>query len=267
MAKRRFRFKKLINFKKWFTAISKIWMSVVPTLAVVAAFTGLFFAVKNGVYADQGLLVRQTIVEPRELAGDEAIHKISKQVIGKNILVVDLKEIEGKLENNPTIQNVSVERQLPSTIRIRVDSRKPMALIQLAPGSKYGLVTQDGMIIDVFDRPKDPYVVIEAFQGKLHQVKIGLRIDDKGFTEVIHFLKAYWDHAISFQEPLHKVMIDKYDNITIMPIEGPEIRLGRKPMDKIGYLDKIVQLLNQQDRQEIEYVNLQFDNMIIKRRG
>ena len=63
------------------------------------------------------------------------------------------------------------------------------------------------------------------------------------------------------------LMLDKFGNMSIRPIDGPEIRLGRKPMDKLEFLDKIVQLLNQQNRRDIEYVDLQFDNMIVKRRG
>ena len=242
-------------------------LHVAPVVAVIGILAGVFFGVRGAPYADPGLMIRQVYVQPRQALSDDKNKKLVEQLVGRHIFNVNLHTIAEKLERDPSIQNVTVQKRFPNAIEVNIHSRKPLALIRFSPDGFYGLVTDDGMIIDLYHKPVDSYVVIEAYYFKSKSLAVGYHIEDKGFFELIHFLEAYWKHSISLQEPLSRVTLDRFGNVTIIPGTGPEIRLGRKPMDKLPHLDKIMQLLDQDGREEIDYVDLQFDNMVVKRKG
>ncbi|MFH1066728.1 MAG: FtsQ-type POTRA domain-containing protein, partial [bacterium] len=60
---------------------------------------------------------------------------------GQNLIALDLDCVRARLLRIPYIDHVSVERRLPDTLRIIVDERQPIALLQ--PKSRDGyLLTQ-----------------------------------------------------------------------------------------------------------------------------
>ena len=71
---------------------------------------------------------------------------------------------------------------------------------------------------------------------------------------------------LSHFEVLTRIGIDHLGNVSIILGNGPQIRLGRRPMDSLKSLEKTIPLLKSEERSKIEYVDLQYDNVIVKRK-
>ena len=128
-------------------------------------------------------------------------------------------------------------------------------------------MSDDGMILDVIKGKSEAFIIFEAYQMGLTKPRVGVRIQSVGWNEAVAFVREYWRHPLAEKETLTRVMIDKIGNVTVRLGAGPSIRIGRDPAERIGALAKIIPLLNQGDRSKIQYIDLQYDDVIIKRKG
>lgn len=237
-----------------------------PLLLVTGSFCGLFLGVRHLLYADPQLSVKEIVVSPAPALSTGRRQDLDTKLMGKNILKVDLKKIAAELQANPEIQSAKVERQMPSTLQIEVVSRKPVAFVQFVSSGLYGAVSEDGMILDTVKARDNSLVVIEAYGMGLKEPQIGYQIRNRGFTEAVKFLHAFWDHPLSKREVLTRVSLDHLGQVSITLGAGPDIRLGRRASTRIPTLEKIMYLLEGGDRDKIQYIDLQFDNVIVKRK-
>ena len=87
------------------------------------------------------VLARSSVFEVREIrvAGNnslprEKIISVSGINPGENIFKLDLKSSAEKIKSIPFIKSVEMSRKLPSAVEIRVEERKPLALLPVEGG-------------------------------------------------------------------------------------------------------------------------------------
>lgn len=249
-------------FKFFFKAA---WKCLPLVLAVVFA-GGLFFGVRTALYADPRLSIKEVTVYPPFALSRGRRQDLETGVLGRNILQVDLKKLAANLQTNPEVQSAQVSRNFPSSLSVHIKTRRPMALIQFSPRGDFGLVSEDGMILDVMKEPSPSFVSIKAYSMGITAPSAGRRIKSSALDETAKFLNTYARHPVSKRESLSGISVDQHGNVSITLGEGPDIRLGRRPSERIATLDKMMYLLEGDGRAQIEYVDLQYDNVIVKRK-
>ncbi|MCL6610776.1 MAG: FtsQ-type POTRA domain-containing protein [Peptococcaceae bacterium] len=102
------------------------------------------------------VLARSPVFEVREIrvAGNssltpETIISASGINQGENIFKLDLKSSAGKLKSIPLVKSVEMARRLPSTVEIKVEERKPRALLPVGDG--FIQVDEDGVCLQKGD--------------------------------------------------------------------------------------------------------------------
>jgi hypothetical protein len=93
-----------------------------------------------------------------------------------------------------------------------------------------------------------------------------MSLHPRGFQEALKFLEIFWAHEMSKRETVTKISLDRLGNVTVTLGSGPELRLGRRPEERMAALEKITPLLESGERSAVEYIDLQFDNVIVKRK-
>ena len=115
-----------------------LWNGVRDVRAKLLAMTG-----------NQGLVVKKVLVEGQNRTGrDELIH-ILEDYQGQNILGVDIGVVRSRLERLPWIKDVSIARELPATLRIRLVEQVPVA--RWYDGARQVLVSEDGDVLRIAD--------------------------------------------------------------------------------------------------------------------
>ncbi|MBI3306683.1 MAG: FtsQ-type POTRA domain-containing protein [Candidatus Omnitrophica bacterium] len=246
--------------------IRSLSLKSAPWLLVLFFASGLFLGVRHLLYADAALNIQKVTVDPSTSISIPTRANLESQLLGKNILQVNLKSVARRLETNPEIQRAHVFRSLPAEVKIEVEKREPIALIQFFPRSSVGLISSDGVILDVFPKTDGTYVLIEAFATNLKEPKIGMQFHNEGFGQAVKFIRAFWGHQLARRETITKIQLDHLGNVTITLGNGPAVKLGRSPVERLGEMEKIVHLLDGEGRDAIEYIDLQFDNVIVKRK-
>ncbi|MBI3317202.1 MAG: FtsQ-type POTRA domain-containing protein [Candidatus Omnitrophica bacterium] len=248
-------------------AASKLLWRVLPLAVILNLAVFVLIGIKGGLYADSGLLVHRLEVRPPEALSQETIQRLEKRLFGKNILRVNLSSLAEELEKDPEILKAELSRHFPSQIQIKVSRRFPVASIRFSPKGNWGLISEDGMILSVLEKPDASLCLVEAFTLGKKEPRVGEKIKSHGFQEAMTFLKAFWENPLSTQEALTKIGLDSGGHVTIMLGAGPQIRLGRKPLDHLEAFQKIAYLLESDERYKIDYIDLQFENIIVKRKG
>ena len=239
---------------------------VLPMVAVFLAVGGIFLGVRDALYADPNLNIQKITVQPADSLTVPQRSHIETRLMGKNILQADVRKISVELEKDPRIQSARLVKNLPAGVTVEVMRRKAVACIRFTPNGSCGLVSEDGVILDIVTDKNVPGLLIEAFETGVREPGIGKQVDARGFNEAVQFMNDYQDHELSHYEPLSRVSLDHLGNVAIMLGTGPQIRMGRTPSEAIKSLEKIVPLLKGEDRSKIEYIDLQFDNVIVKRK-
>lgn len=268
MSRKKFKIKKIISFSaKGFARALDSFFQYAPWVTFTLATVAVFWGVRSLLYADPGLQVSRVLVQPEGVIDERTLDQLSHKIKGRNILSVDLNRIENELGRNPVIQSVEVRRQFPSQIHISVKDRKPVGLLKWNESGPYGVLAEDGAIVDIYPQKASPMVVIEAYALGFKKVSVGQKPSHEALSECIRFIQAYEESSYPSQETLSKILIDKHKNIAIVLGDGPAIRLGRRPADRIHQLEKAFPILKNGDRLSIEYVDLQFEDMVVKRKS
>lgn len=226
----------------------------------------MFFGVREALYADSTLSIGRIVVEPADALSAARRKELDERFLGKNILRVNLEKIARELEANPEIRTARVTRRMPALLKIQIEARKPVALIRFSPRGPLGLISEDGVILDVLPQPAASLIIFEAFDAGIRQPKFGDRFRHPGFLEAVKFLKAFWGHPLARLETVTKITLDSFGNVTVTLRGDLQVRLGRRPAERFSAMEKVVPLLEREDRKQIEYVDLQFDSVIVKRK-
>ena len=113
---------------------------------------GIFAALAYGAY----FAYQQALTTPRLALQRVVLHQVPTPLIeqvrekitphyGQNLLALDLEELQRLVESIPEVRSASIRRTLPDGLVVRVDSRRPKALLQTADGTY--VIDRDGVVI------------------------------------------------------------------------------------------------------------------------
>lgn len=245
-----------------------LWLlwKLLPLVIIVGVLVYGGFAIKKVLSEDRWLKVQEIRVVPPDVLSPASIRTLEDKILGKNILLLDLKKIAGTIELGPGAQSVRVVREMPTTIRVEIQKRRPIANVQLRPGGPYAIVADDGYIIESRSAIDPAWILIEDFGEPIKEPRVGVRLQNKGFAEALRFMKAFRRHELARREAVTRIMLDPYGNVTVRLGEGPDFQLGRKASERLSFLTKAVYLFKTEPRENIEYMDLQYDRVAVKRK-
>lgn len=259
------------GFLSWVGALFQGIVRLLWKLLPVAVIGGLLFygglIVKKTLSKDRWLAVQEIRVVPPDVLSPQSIRMLEEKILGKNILMLNLEKIASTIELGPGAQSVRVVREMPGTVRIVIQKRRPIANVQMRPGSSYAIVAEDGFIIEVRPESDPAWILIEDFSENLKEPRVGVRLQNKGFEEALRFMKAYRKHELSRRETVTRISLDTYGNVTVRLGEGPDFQMGRKASERLSFLAKAVYLFKTEPRENIEYMDLQYDRVAVKRKS
>lgn len=102
--------------------------------------------------AAQGFVVREVLAEGATQTDRRALLQMLAQYKDQNILAVELEEVRGRLGRLPWVREVSVARELPGTLRVRLKEHRAVA--RWFDGARQVLVSESGTVIPVPGTPR-----------------------------------------------------------------------------------------------------------------
>ncbi len=124
-----------------------------------------------GIAADSGLRIQGVLVEGRIETKTSEILDALEAERGSPLLGIDVAAAKARLESLPWVKSAVVERQLPGTLRVKVEERKAFALWQL--GRRLSVIDREGVVIvreDIARFADRPLVVGEGAELRATEI-------------------------------------------------------------------------------------------------
>ena len=99
--------------------------------------------------ANSGLHLQTIEVQGRAHTSKDVLMAVSELPLGQPMLTISLPELHDRLSTIGWVKDVAIERRMPSTIRLILTERVPMALLQTEGGHR--VIDKDGEIISGAD--------------------------------------------------------------------------------------------------------------------
>ncbi len=180
-----------------------------------------------------------------------------QQVKGVNIFKLDIEALANSLRNNPWIKDVSVRRDLPSSIAVNIVERTPAVYIN----SKAGIYLTDEEGVLLGEKGGVSYGLPVVYGISLEGTGTGEKTNSEALMSAIRIKKEL--SSIAWIElPLTGIEVDERSDITLH-MRGYRIKLGHdRYKDKLSRFNEIAKDLKGKGIPYKE-VDLRFDNQVV----
>lgn len=219
------------------------------------SFLGVVFLFMVGGF----LFLRSPYFSIREVTVDGCVSLSRDEVLelagireGMNIFAVNLDKTQKLLECSPLIKTADVKRELPSTIYIRIEERKPVALV--VSGGKLWLVDLEGKVLGE-DNGKIPGLV--AIVGVSRSVSTGSRLEGKEL-QALACLRAMGPLT---SRVTSEIQLQGDELVLLLKEGGALVYLGEADAGLKGRLESLESVLSAlapQDLSRVVYIELRY---------
>lgn len=184
---------------------------------------------------------------------DEDIIKHVNIRKGENLLKLSFKTLAERLEHTPWIKKVSLRKQFPDTLLIRIEEAVPKALLSL--NSSMFLIDKDGNILEEIKGEGTPFLPVIK--------NINPKNNSKGILEALKLIDVLAEKNILESKESIKIGLKSYG--LTMNMDGEIIKIGygrySEKLDRWKELEPEIRKRGV----AIKYIDLRFkDSVIVK---
>ena len=227
----------------------------------------LFMGIRKGFqWAERKLLsnnprfeIQQLIIECNGKLTEDFIREMSQLHEGQNLFAMSIQEVESKLLEVSRIESVYIERDLPSTLILRVKERHPVARLMGESSLKYPFLVDRFGVILPFQRSLSGLPLIRGLSEVVRPGK-GLSHRDVEFSLQTIALIASTSNLNQYIQ-LNEINIRHSDYIELTLQGGVEVRLPRFSLQpKLYKLATVIKIAEGQGRR-VKWVDLTVDSV------
>ena len=235
-------------------------------LVALALFVGAGLAYGGyTVLTSSWFTVRQIAVRGTSRLTTSDVEGLVGDVRHDNILLADLGQYRERLSHSPWIGDVTLHRELPSTVVVDITERVPMILAHL--GDRLYLVDRTGTIIDE-SGPRYRDLDLPVVDGLASPgATPGASVDSWRVYLVTRFLSALSAEP-SLRARVSQIDVSDPHDITVQ-LEGDPtfVRVGDEHfVDRLERYLALAPTLREK-LSDLEYVDVRFDNLFVMPRG
>jgi len=189
-------------------------------------------------------------------------NKIEKKVLlfpSKSIFLTNLNKInETIIDKFPQIAKADLKRNLPDTILVKIEERKPTAIFYQEENQFF--VDKEGIIFEAVSETKPEILKIRS-QNLKEELKLGEKVIEK--EQLFQILDFATRLKSDFGIPLKEFIIVSEEKLTVITTEEWEVYLDPRE-DTEWQLTKLRAVLEEEilpeNRKNLEYIDLRFGN-------
>jgi len=211
--------------------------------------------------------IKEIQVSGNEKISTEDIRKSIENAVEKKILVFQTKSIfltttnqiqEIIFRNFSQIAKVDFKKQLPQTLVIKIEERKPVAIVSSEKNDF--LIDREGIIFE--EIPQGNLQLIKIKGSNLEkEIKLGEKVVEKKLLSQILEVKSQIENELEI--PINEVLIISEDKLNFKTLEGWEFYFNPQK-DSNWQLRKLKAVLETEipleRRKDLEYIELRFGN-------
>ena len=211
------------------------------------------------------LIVEHVTVSGSSIIDAGEIIKLARVPSGIRMVDADLLAIERRIATHPYVDEVVVERNLPSTIHIRIAERRPLAILNLGDlryVDREGVVLPNSVSKELFDLP-----VITGLSGS-SVPRPGTVLTNADVAEALHLLETSKLVGGGLHHLISEIRLRGQGDLLLYTADGgvPVIFGRGNAPRKLVMLETFWQtVVAGRGSQQLQYLDLRFDDQIVAR--
>ena len=166
----------------------------------------------------------------------DIIHIALSEFKGENLYLLEDDAVRERLVQNPCVKNVRVLRIFPSTLKVVIEERLPIAYIQ-TDQNEYYLIDEQGVLLDEVT-PDDGLDVPVFCEISINNLTLGQEVSDTNFKILLDVYKTLKMKYPDFLASVDKLYIEDGDVIITEQKRGVRFIIGDRDFDE--RLEKLV---------------------------
>jgi cell division protein FtsQ len=198
------------------------------------------WALDKFVYENSTFAIQNIEVQTDGVIAPEQLRRWTNVKLGANLIALDLASVKRNLELVPMIDEVSVERVLPRTLKVRVTEREPVAQVNVPTvGVSGGIAVAvlqldaDGYVMKPLD-PRQCVIPLSQMSAQLpvvtglnvYQLQPGHRVESPQAQAALQLIGAFAHSPMAGLVDLRRVDVSQPGVVVATTGQGGEITFG-----------------------------------------
>jgi cell division protein FtsQ len=228
--------------------LGKIRNSVVVFLALITVAGGAY--VLEGAFKS-AFVVRSVVFSGNTRLSDDELRTFSGLKGGENLLTLSSRALAGKMAESRWIESVSIRKELPNRIILKINEARPFALLDMK--GRLFLVDDRGTMLEKLKESTVPFLPV--ISGNPFREK-------EAFSEAIRLAMAIKDTGISAQKDHVEIIAHKPEELAAN-LDGILVKIGAGDYEE--KLARLIQVENEIRKRQIpvDYIDLRFANKVV----
>lgn len=266
MARKKTQKKLVVKGRRRSAPEASLWVRRSLSIVVVMLmFVLLVMGISKGFqWAERKLLsenprfeIQQLVVECNGKLTEDFIREMSQLHEGQNLFARSIQEVEANLLEVSRIESVYIERDLPSTLILRVKERHPVARLMGNSNLRYPFLVDRFGVVLPYQRSLSELPLI---RGLTEEARPGKRLSHRDIEYALRIITLIENHASLHQYiQLDEINVTHGDYIELTLKRGTEVRLPRFSLkSKLNKLATVIKIAEGQGRY-VRWVDLTVD--------
>lgn len=236
-------------------------LRTLESLVCMAVLAGSALAFFHFIRVSPYFLVSTLRIEGMQRLDEETVRAVAGITSRDNVLFLDIREIEARVEAIPYVKSCTVSRLFPDTVSIRFTERQPLATVLI--NSQLFEVDGEGVLLRLID-PLAPHTgpFITSLPG-VPYAEVGDRIDTQVLKRALDVWRAFNSVPVSESVTVSEIAALSDSNILMFCDNlDYEIRWGRLDARQQAQTLDIFWRAEQGAPPCNEYLDLRFENEV-----
>jgi len=237
-----------------FLKLATIIVSIIPAFYLTDR---VYKIVRDMTFLYRYFEIRSIHVHGNYFVTEEELAPLLKEIQGRNIFRVNIKDIAERIRRHPWIKDVAVRRELPSAMFIDIVERTPA--VYLNSGDRLYLADEEGVLLG--DKKVDLLNLPIVYGIDLSDSKIGEKRTQQALLSAIEAKKEL--STVPWIDLSSAGIEVKERGQIVLHLKGYRIKLGRGRYKE--KLDRFYDIAKNLQEKGISYkeVDLRFENQVI----
>ncbi len=240
-------------------SFSIIVVMLMLVLLVMGVSKGFQWAERKLLSENPRFEIQQLVVECNGKLTEDFIREISQLNEGQNLFAMSIQEVEAKLLEVSRIESVYIERDLPSTLILRVKERHPVARLMGKSILRYPFLVDRFGVVLPFQRSLSDLPLI---RGLSEEARPGKRLSHRDIEFALRVIASIENMAnVNQYIQLDEINLTHGDYIELTLKKGAEVRLPRFSLNpKLNKLATVIKIAEGQGHR-VKWVDLTVDSV------
>ncbi|MBA65844.1 MAG: hypothetical protein CMG55_08600 [Candidatus Marinimicrobia bacterium] len=209
------------------------------------------------------MLLEKILLSETYIIDKEKYYDLLKEFIGTNMHTVNIDNMTKIIEEHPYIKTTRISKWYPSTVKIEIIERDPIALLNITP---MVLIDSDGYVMPDIESKKNLNLpIMTNFNSDISLYPFGKKVLSINVEKSALWLNKIKNGFPSLYENISEMKMTSDNNINMILSDYPtHIYLGQKNIwPKIKILKKFENELFPKKLSNFSYLDMRYKNQII----